>query len=65
MTQGSSAEHPVQEAQPHAENNTDIVHTKEDLMNLYPDCFTGLGKFQGEPSQIKLDPHVSPKRTPC
>ena len=26
-------------------NNQEVIYTKEDLMSLFSDCFTGLGKF--------------------
>ena len=29
-----------------------IVHTKQALRRLFPDCFQGLGKFHGEPYHI-------------
>ena len=34
-------------------------------MSLYPDCLTGLGKVQGEPNYIELDPDVASKKTSC
>ena len=37
----------------------------EDLMSLFPQCFTGLGKFHVEPYHIEVDPSESPKKTPC
>ena len=46
-------------------NNQVIIHTKEDLTSLYPDCFTRLGKFQDEAYHIEVDPTVLPKRLPA
>ena len=34
------------------------------MLYLFPDCFTGLGKFQSEPYHIEVDPWVPPKM-PC
>ena len=42
-----------------------IVHIKQDLVTLFPDCFQCLGKFQGEPYSIKGTQSVPPKKTPC
>ena len=39
--------------QPDASNQA-VVHIKEDLMSLFPDFFSGLGKFQGEPYHIVM-----------
>ena len=33
-------------------------------MRLYLDCLTGLGKFQGNPCHVKVDPSVPSKKTP-
>ena len=44
--------------------NQVTVHTKEDLMSLYPDCFTHLDKFQNEPVHTDVDPSIPPKKTP-
>ena len=30
----------------------------EDLTYLYPDCFTGLDKFQGKPYHIEVYPSI-------
>ena len=46
-------------------SSTQIVHTKHDLMRWFPDCFQSLGKFQGEPYLIEVDPSVPSKMTPC
>ena len=45
--------------------STQTVHSKQDLIRLFPDCFQGLNKFQGEPYHIDGDPDVPPKKTPC
>ena len=41
------------------------MYTKQDFMRFFPDCFQGLGKFQGEPHHIEVDPSVPVKMTPC
>ena len=41
-----------------------IVHTKQDLMNLFANYFTGLGIFQGDPYLIEVDPSVHPGKHP-
>ena len=43
--------------------STLIVHRKQDLMRLFPDCFQGFSKFQDEPYCIDVDPGVPPKKT--
>ena len=41
-------------------------HNKSaDVMSLYPDSLTGLGKFQSESHHIEVDPNVSPKKRSC
>ena len=34
-------------------------------MHKFPDVFEGIGKFLGPPYHIHIDPHVTPKQTPC
>ena len=41
-----------------------VVPTKQGLMTLFPDWFTGFTKFQGE-QYIEVDTSVQPKKTPC
>ena len=41
------------------------MHTKQDLVRLFPNCFQGLGKFQGVPYYIEVYPSVPPRKTPC
>ena len=43
-------------------NGHTIVHTKQDFMSLFPACFQDLGKFQGEPYHIDVDPSVPPRK---
>ena len=40
-------------------NEVPPVKDKDDLMNRYPDCFDGIGKFQGQ-YHITVDPSVPP-----
>ena len=42
-----------------------IVKTKEQIKELYPELFEGIGRFSGEPYHICADPSVKPKQTPC
>ena len=37
------------------------IHTKEDIISLFPDCFITLGKFQSEAYDIEVDPCVQSK----
>ena len=63
--QCNSAEQPINhQAQPTVDNQA-TVHTKADLMNLCPECFTGLVKFLDEPYHIQVEPSVPPKKTLC
>ena len=41
-----------------------IVKTKEQIKELYPELFKGIGRFPGEPYHICTDPSVTPKETP-
>ena len=45
-------------------DNQAILHTKAYLMKFYPDCFTRLSEFQGEPYHTEVDPGVPAKMTP-
>ena len=47
------------------ESSQAVVHTKEDVMSLLQDCFTGLGKFQDEPYHIEAKSSMSHKKIPC
>ena len=40
------------------------ITSKEMLKEQFPDVFTGIGRFPGEPYQFKLDPNVPPKQVP-
>ena len=42
-----------------------LITRKEQIMARFPDVFEGIGKFQGKPYKIQLDPNVPPKQTPC
>ena len=43
----------------------ETVHTPEDIISLYPDYLTGLGKPQAEPYHIEIDQSVQPKKSHC
>ena len=47
------------------EKKIKIVKTKEQLKELYPELFIGIGRFPGKPYHIHTDPSVTPKQTPC
>ena len=40
-----------------------IVKSKEQIKELYPELFEGIGRFPGEPYHIHTDPSVTPKDT--
>ena len=40
------------------------ITSKEMLKEQFPDVFKGIGRFPGEPYQIKLDPKIPPKQVP-
>ena len=63
-TPDSSADQPINKPQPR-QGTTETVHIKEDLMNLYQDCFTGFGKLQCECYHVWVDSSVSQRKTPC
>ena len=42
--------------------DTQIVHAKQDLERLLPNCFQALGRFQEEPYHIEANPSVQFKR---
>ena len=42
-----------------------IIKTKEQIKELYPKLFKGIGRFLCEPYYIHTDPSVTPKQTPC
>ena len=50
---------------PQSNTSTQIVHTTQGLVRLFPDWFQGFGNFQGVPYHIVIDPSVPPKKTPC
>ena len=41
-----------------------MITSKEQIIKQYPDVFDGIGKSQGPPYTIHLDPSIQPKRTP-
>ena len=47
------------------EKKIKIVKTKEQIKELYPELFEGIGRFPCEPYHIHTDPSVTPKQTPC
>ena len=46
------------------QNPNRVIRSKQDIRRLYPSVFTGIGKFPGEPYQIRLDPSVLPRQMP-
>ena len=42
-----------------------IVKSKEQIWEQYPELFTGIGQFPGEPYHIHTNPSITPKQTPC
>ena len=58
------AEQPINKPQPSTET-TEIVHIKDNLLSLYPDHFTGSGKYQENTYHIQVDPSVPSIKTPC
>ena len=34
-------------------------------LQVYPEAFDGIGCFPGPPYHIQVDPHITPKQTPC
>ena len=37
--------------------------TKQDILDIYSDVFTGIGKFPGLPYKFQLKPNAKPTRT--
>ena len=42
-----------------------LVTSKEQILQRYPDVFDGIGCFPGSPYHVQLDPNVTPKQIPC
>ena len=64
-TQGNTSNPRVRKQTQLDASNQAIIHTKVDLMSVFPNYFTGLGEFQAKPYYIEVDPSVPPKETSC
>ena len=42
-----------------------LITSKEQILSNYPNVFDGIGRFQGPPYCLQLDPSATPKQTPC
>ena len=42
-----------------------LVISREQILESYPDVFEGIGCFPGPPYHIQIDQHVTTKQTPC
>ena len=41
------------------------MKSKEQIQEQYPELFTGIGQFPGEPYHIHTNLSITPKQTPC
>ena len=42
-----------------------VITSKEQILQVYPEEFDGIGYFPAPPYHIHVDPSVTPKQTPC
>ena len=41
------------------------MKSKEQIQEQYPELYTGIGQFPGEPYHIHTNQSITPKQTPC
>ena len=61
----STAPKQVQEPYNPPQATTNLITSKDQILQEYPDVFQGIGCFPGPPYSIKLDTSIPPKQTPC
>ena len=42
-----------------------LITSKEQILQVHPEVFDGIGCFPGPPYHVHVDPSIMPKQTPC